>query len=237
MQKQKLERFIQKYSLNGNVNMVKWKFGDKNLSTNFITADKSLLGNLKLSNFDFKDAEIGIGDTSQLSRLFGVLKDDVELSLTDIGDRYSSLNLLNGTTSVNYVLSDLSVIPEPPKLKHKPDFNIKIKVDSTFINTFIKGKSALSEIDSFTVVNKNNKLQCIIGYSSINTNRVNISVNVEGDYELSKPISFNANLFKDILVANKECDSALLEVSDEGLARINFKVDDYDVTYYLVAMS
>ena len=128
MQKQKLERFIQKYNLNGNVNTVKWKFGGKSLSTNFITADKSLLGNLKLSNFDFKDAEIGIGDTTQLSRLFGVLKDDIELSLTDLGDRYASLNLLNGTTSINYVLSNLSVIPEPPKLKHKPDFNIKIKV-------------------------------------------------------------------------------------------------------------
>ena len=39
-----------------------------------------------------------------------------------------------------------------------------------------------------------------------------------------------------MLVANKECESATLEVSDEGLARINFKVDEYDVTYYLVAV-
>ena len=51
-----------------------------------------------------------------------------------------------------------------------------------------------------------------------------------------KNVSFNANLFKDVLVANKECESATLEVSEGGLARINFKVDDYDVTYYLVAV-
>ena len=49
-------------------------------------------------------------------------------------------------------------------------------------------------------------------------------------------MSFNANLFKDVLVANKECESATLEVSEQGLSKINFKVDDYDVTYYLVAV-
>ena len=48
-------------------------------------------------------------------------------------------------------------------------------------------------------------------------------------------ISFNANLFKDVLSANKECSTATLEVSNDGLARINFKVDDYDSTYYIVA--
>ena len=30
------------------------------------------------------------------------------------------------------------------------------------------------------------------------------------------------NLFKDVLVANKECESATLEVSEGGLAKINF---------------
>ena len=48
-------------------------------------------------------------------------------------------------------------------------------------------------------------------------------------------VSFNANLFRDVLVANKECESATLEVSSGGLARINFKIDEYDATYYLVA--
>ena len=53
---------------------------------------------------------------------------------------------------------------------------------------------------------------------------------------LSLAISFNANFFKEILVANKECTSAVLEVSNEGLAKVNFKIDDYDSTYYIVAM-
>ena len=52
-----------------------------------------------------------------------------------------------------------------------------------------------------------------------------------------KKVSFNADLFKDVLVANKECESAVLEISEQGLARINFKVDEYDATYYLVAIT
>ena len=35
MQKTKLNKFIQKYNLGGNVNSVKWKSQDKILSTNF----------------------------------------------------------------------------------------------------------------------------------------------------------------------------------------------------------
>ena len=48
-------------------------------------------------------------------------------------------------------------------------------------------------------------------------------------------VSFNASVFKEVLSANKECESATLEVSSQGLARINFKIDEYDATYYLVA--
>ena len=57
--------------------------------------------------------------------------------------------------------------------------------------------------------------------------------------ELSKieNVSFSANLLKDVLTANKECESATLEISSKGLARIQFKVDDYDALYYLVADS
>ena len=50
-------------------------------------------------------------------------------------------------------------------------------------------------------------------------------------------ITFNANLFKEVLVANKDCTSAVLEVSNEGLARVNFNIDDYDSEYYVVAMT
>ena len=45
----------------------------------------------------------------------------------------------------------------------------------------------------------------------------------------------NADLFKEILTANKECTTAVLEVSNDGLARIVFNINDFKSVYYLVA--
>jgi len=235
MQKSKLDRFIQKYNLGGNVNSVKWKSTTDVLSTTFVTPDKSLLGTVKVDKFSFEDAELGVYQTDQLKSLIGVLGDDVSLKLTKFGDKAVSLNVKNGSASIDYVLSDLSVIADPPALKRLPEFGTSIKLDTKFINTFIKGKSALSDVDTFTILNGKNGVEVIIGYSSTNTNRVNISVETKTN-EITDAVSFNANLFKEVLLANRECTSAVLEVSNEGLARVNFKVDDYDSTYYIVAM-
>ena len=234
MQKTRLNRFIQKYSLNGNVNSVKWTSKDNTLSTSFVTADKSLMGNVRVENLQLEDGHVGIYTTDQLVKLLGVLGEDVTLDVSRFGDKAVSLKVKNGVVSIDYTLSDLSVIPDPPQLKRLPDFQTQIKVDSSFIDTFIKGKSALSEAETFTIVNGNSGPEVVIGYASTNTNRVNIPVEVTSN-GLTDNISFNANLFRDVLSANKECTSATLEVSNDGLARINFKVDDYDSEYYIVA--
>ena len=237
MQKTKLDKFIQKYNLGGNVNSVKWKSNGSSLSTSFVTPDKSLLGNVKVDKFSFDNSELGIYQTDQLKSLIGVLGEDISLNLTQVDDKAVSLNVKNGEISIDYVLSDLSVIPDPPALKRLPDFQTKVKLDSSFIDTFIKGKSALADVDMFTFVNdKAGSLNAVIGYSSTNTNRVNIPVETETN-GMTKPVTFNANLFKEVLVANKDCKSAFLEVSNEGLAKVNFKVDDYDSTYYIVAVT
>ena len=235
MQKSKLDRFIQKYNLGGNVNSVKWKSSGDTLTTSFVTPDKSLLGNVKVDKFPFEDAELGVYQTDQLKSLINVLGDDVSLDVSRAGDKAYSLKIKNGPVSVDYVLSDLSVIADPPALKRLPEFGTQIKLDNNFINTFIKGKGALSDVDTFTIVNGTNGCEVVIGYSSTNTNRVNIPVETTSN-DLTDPITFNANLFKEVLVANRECTSAILEVSTEGLAKVNFKVDDYDSTYYVVAM-
>ena len=234
MQKDKLNRFIQKYNLGGNVNSVKWDSKGNKLITKFVTPDKSLLGEVVVDKFGFEDAELGIYQTDQLQKLLNVLTDDINLSLKKVGSKAVSLKVSDNATSVDYVLSDLTIIPQPPNLKHIPNFGTQIKLDSNFINTFIKGKSALSDVDFFTIVNKDDNLSVVIGYASTNTNRVNIPVNSISN-DITDSISFNANFFKEILVANKECTEAIFEISTEGLAKLEYKVDDYKSTYFLVA--
>ena len=126
-------------------------------------------------------------------------------------------------------------INEPLTLKSIPEFELSIDVTPQFINKFIAGKGALGETDNFTIINDGGNVKVVIGHSSVNTNRVTIPVNTTKVSDIDN-VSFNANIFKEVLSANKECETATLEVSSEGLSRITFKVDDYESTYYLVSV-
>ena len=235
MNKYVLTRFISKYNLNGNVSSVVINSKNDTLSTRFITGDKSLLGELKLDNWTFEDANLGVYDTEQLSKLLDVLSDDIEIKLKSFDTKAVALEVSDDYAKVNYMLSDLSVINQPPELKQLPEFQVKIKVNTKFITKFIAGKGALPDTDTFTVITDDDNVKIVIGYSAINTNRVTLPVETETFEKIDK-VSFNANLFKEVLSANKECESALLEVSEQGLSRISFNVDDYSVVYYLVAI-
>ena len=234
MNKHSLNRFIDKYYLGGNCSSVVIKSDGNNLSTRFITGDKNLLGELKMSDWKFDKAELGVYNTEQLVKLLSVMSDNISMNLTKAGDKVVSLKVSDSASSVNYMLSDLSVIGQVPNMKSVPDFEVKIKVDKSFMNKFVAGKGALADTDNFTVLTNEDGVKIVIGYAEINTNRVTLPVETE-TYDVIDNVSFNANLFRDVLVANKECESATLEVSSQGLARIKFKIDEYDATYYLVA--
>ena len=234
MNKHSLNRFIEKYYLGGNCSSVVINSKGDSLSTRFITGDKNLLGELNMTGWSFDEADLGVYNTEQLVKLLSVLSENITMNLTKAGDKAVSLKISDSKSDVNYMLSDLSVISSPPNLKSIPEFEVKIKVDKSFMTKFVAGKGALADTDNFTVITGDDGVKVVIGYAEINTNRVTLPVETES-YDKIENVSFNANLFRDVLVANKECESATLEVSSQGLARINFKIDEYDATYYLVA--
>ena len=234
MDKSKLVKFINKYYLSGNVNSVAINSDGNGLSTRFVSGDKSLLGEVKLNNYSITEADFGVYQTDVLLKMLSVLDNDVSVDLVKAEEKAISLDAKDSGAKVRYMLSDLSVINTPPQLKQIPEFELLLNVDKTFINKFISGKGALPDTESFTVIS-GDKTEVVIGYSSIATNRVAIPVENQTDNTIDN-ISFNANLFKDVLEANKECEAAVLEVSSEGLARITFNVGDYESTYYLVAV-
>ena len=237
MNKQKLVRFISKYYLNGIVNSVvlNSKSNSQQLSARFVSGDKSLLGELIMDKWDFEDSDIGVYDTEQLNKLLSVLDDDIKVHLKKSEDKAYSIKVSDSSSSVNYMLSDTSIINEPPQLKSVPEFELSIDVTPQFISKFIAGKGALGETDNFTILTDDASTKVVIGYASVNTNRVIIPVNTS-KFSNIENVSFNASVFKEVLSANKECESALLEVSPDGIAKITFKIDNYKSTYYLVAV-
>ena len=234
MNKIVLDTFIQKYNLGGNVNSVKWESSGDTLSTRFISPDKSLLGELTLVKQSLPEFEVGVYDTPLLSKMLDTLSDSVDFSLTEVDNTPVAFKIEDSIMTADYVLAAIGVIPDVPELKNIPEFNTLVNIDSQFINSFIRGKGALADVDTFAINPVDGGVEFVIGYSDINSNRISIKAQ-SGAVNMTDSIVFNANLFKELLNANKECSKATLQISDKGLAHIEFNVDDFNVKYWLVS--
>lgn len=239
MNKSIINTFIKKYYLSGTVESVKLQVNEKekSLKTHAITEDKNVLLNVTLNNFDAlkKDIEIGVNDTSKLLKMIGVLNEEVKIEVIETNDKVTSMVFSDDDTDVQYVTADLTVIPVAPPLKKVPTFNAEILMNSEFVSKFISAKNALPDVSTFTLMmNKKNELELVLGYSSINTNRVKIKLKTNsGKDKVSKVIHFNANYLKEILSANKT-ENAVLKVSDAGLSHLEFVDGDFVSNYYMV---
>ena len=235
MKKDKILQFISRYNLNGSVEAVKWETtGDSTCSTTFITDDKSVLGQVSVKDFDLAEGEVGVYDTARLKQLLTVVGDDVDIEVTNVNDKNVSVVLSDETTSVNFMLADLAVIPNVPALKELPAFDVKIPISNDFAKKFVRSASALSDVDTFTLVPEGADLKLVIGYSTINSNRISLDVITEGKGTLEDPISFSAKYLKEILNANDDSEKSVLNVSSKGISNIDFEVGDFRCSYYLV---
>ena len=234
MNKITLNNFIQKYNLGGSVNSVKWTSDGSKLSTRFISGDKSLLGVLELDKQNLPTFDVGVYDTAQLQKMLAVLMDNINLTLTEVDGNPVSFRLSDSNKSADYVLAALGVIPDVPEMKTLPEFDTLVTLDSQFMESFIKSKSALSDVDHFAVKPVDGGVEFVIGYSDMNSNRISIKLDSSA-VSLEKEINFNANLFSQVLSANKECSKAELQIASTGLAYIEFKVDDFVAKYWLVS--
>ncbi len=236
MNKNNLQRFIQKYSLGGVIESVAWNAEGTKLSVRFISDDKTLLGEVEYNAYTSTPMNVGIYTTSLLKNMIGVFDNDLTLKVDKAGEKSVSLKLSSDETETSYQLADLGVIPPVPDLKALPDFGISIDMASNMIDKFIKAKGALSDVDTFTIFTEGGDLKMAIGYSSISTNRVTFTA-IKGFGSDVKPISFSAKYLKEILTANKEATSAKLKVSTDGLSNVEFQIDDFVCKYYLVEIS
>jgi hypothetical protein len=236
MEKSRLMNFISKYHLNGLVKSVAWN-SNGSLSTRFISDDKSVVGEVQMNTFNGTKSSLGVYNTDLLVKLLGVLGNDVNFNVNLTQDKAFSLTLDDNSTTVNYMLADMAVIPPTPELKQLPPFQVTIKLTKEFIDKFIRAKGALPEIEHFTLVKnqKLNKYQVVLGHSNLNSNRISLDIDCEVTEDI-EPISFSAKYFREILAANKDLNGGTLAVSSEGLAKAEFEIDGFESRYFLVRM-
>ena len=236
MEKSRLSNFISKYHLNGLIQSVAWN-ANGSLSTRFISDDKSVVGEVKMNTFSGQPSNFGVYNTDLLVKLLSVLGTDVNFNVNSAQEKAFALTIDDNSTTVNYMLADMAVIPPTPELKQLPPFQMSIKITKEFIDKFIKAKGALPEIEHFTVM-KNQKLgkyQIVIGYSNTNSNRISLDIECDVQEEID-PISFSAKYFREILAANKDLNGGTMHVSSEGLAKVDFEIDGFETRYFLVKL-
>jgi hypothetical protein len=204
------------------------KSDDSNLSVRMISDDKTLLGDVTVVEGDFPNGEFGIYTTSQLKGLLSVLDEAISVEEVTGAVKFSDKG-----TKVQYMLAAPSVIPAVPDLKALPPFDVEVTLNDDFINKFIKSKGALSDADTFTFTSKAGKSEIILGYSSINSNRISIDVATNSTEDI-EPIAFSAKYLKAILMANKGSKTSSLKISSKGLSHVSFTDGDYTSNYYLV---
>jgi len=228
MNKTKFEGFLNRYSLLGAVESVMINVDGENVSTRMISDDKTLLGSVSMKDETMPDGRYGIYTTSQLKSLLSVLDNNIKVTAND-----HSLIFNDEVSEVRYMKSQEAVIPSVPDLKAQPDFDVEIKLDDEFVSRFIKSTGALSDSDKFTFTSYKGVHEIVLGFSTINTNRISIKVNatVEKDVE---SITFSANFLKAILSANRGSTESSLKISTAGLCVASFTGGDYTSEYFLV---
>ena len=238
MKKTVLLEFIKKHTV---IEKCRWVSNskDKTLKVNVASDTKNLLCDLTLNNWDgFGDAEIGIGDLKKFNReLNGVVGEDLTaiINYSDDKSRIINIDFMDGTQVQTITVSDLDMIAASSRLKQVPPFNVEIVFDKDTVDRFLKSKSSLPDVNTFTVMmNKKKELVLVVGYSNINSSRATISVKTNvGMDKVAAPLHFRADYLKDILTANSEVDSSVLKVSDGGFCSIAFQSGDFDSKYYL----
>lgn len=238
MQKSLLLNFMSKYNNVGKIESVKWEIVGDQLKTNFISEDKSMIGEVRVFGFksNYDGMSLGIYKTSQFVKLLAPLSNEIStFDIEKIGDKPLSIKLNDEKSKINYALSDLAVIPHVPALKYVPKkFELSFKLDSDFVDTYTKALAALPEVVTFSIQpGKEGHAILTLGQTDVNTNRFTMNLETVKSESIDK-LFFNASLLSEILSANKGVD-AEFEISNEGLARIKFETKEYLALYYLVA--
>ena len=242
MQKQVITSVIDKYYLNGIVESVKWDIKDKNITINFITPMKNLVGKVTSPNFDLEDSEVGIYNTSQFYKLVKIMDNTVVLSLnkSDKGTPLE-LTLADNQYDLNYYLSDLNLIETIPTINEPDSYDAEAKIDADFISKFINAKKALGDVKQFTIKDELNSegikdLIIVIGDGNGYANKIKFKTTCESMFGLNE-LPFPADVMMELLKANEEADSGVIQISQEGLMKISFKEGNTESTYYLVRLS
>tara|TARA_B100000927_G_C16375399_1_gene433252 strand:+ start:221 stop:946 length:726 start_codon:yes stop_codon:yes gene_type:complete len=227
---------IAKYYLNGLNNQVKWRIKDNVLTV--YAGESGRVCKVTLNNFPLEDSELGVFDTNKLSKLISITSGDLALSLEKIKLVYTKLNIADENFDLTYALADTLILGKN-KYYDDPEegYEIKLDLSSEDIDSLIKAKNALSDVNNMLIESTNDldgNLVCefTFGDSTGFSNKITYQMNGEIKENMIS-IPFDADIFKDILNANKDQTSGTLKLSKLGVLKLNFNSEEIESEYFV----
>lgn len=242
MDKSKFVSFLSKYTLGGVIQSVKLETEGGALCTKFMADDNTLMGDVRLKNFPVSVPEIGIYNTETFSKMVSVLGNDINVHVAE--ENPTSIVLDDGSTTVDFRLSDMEVIPKVKVTPKDMVYNLTINITKELIDKFNKAKAAFGpDARNFTVAKnkKTGKYQILLGTTK--SNNISLELSYEDIMNDIAPISFSSDYFKEILSANRESTGTMkifARPSDNGktatgITKIEFESDDFATTYHITS--
>jgi len=159
--------------------------------------------------------------------------------LNKVNDRILGFTISDKDCESYCSAADPSAIPPVTKdLTDKHVYEIEVDLTEEFVDKLLKARMALDEVGEFTVkMNKNDKVEFVVGYSVANTNRISIiapTVNGKDKFE-GTPLKFPVRNIVEVLRANKEIEGGKLFVKAGGVLKMVYKNEQFQCTYWQFA--
>jgi hypothetical protein len=240
--KNTLQSIISKYYLGGKVESVKWVVEDGNLSIDFMSPTKDMIGKLTAKNFPITtEGTLAIFNTSQLNRLLNVLSGDLMLDAEKTKAVLTKLNIQDAKASINYSLADPLMIQKVGEVNEDVEWQVNATLEN--VHTFVRAASAIQGNEIVTL----NPTEDIVGTPVLQftfgermefSNKVEFHINAEfgENVRQDNKIPFSSEMLREIFNANKTSDECHLSFVDDGLLRLIFTSQDegVDTTYFVV---
>ena len=242
--KNTLQSIISKYYLGGKVESVKWVVEDGNLSIDFMSPTKDMIGKLVAKDFPIAtEGTLAIFNTSQLNRLLNVLSGDLMLDAEKTKAVLTKLNIQDAKASINYSLADPLMIQKVGEVNEDVEWQVNATLENEDFHTFVRAASAIQGNEIVTL----NPTEDIVGTPVLQftfgermefSNKVEFHINAEfgENVRQDNKIPFSSEMLKEIFNANKTSDECHLSFVDDGLLRLIFTSQDegIDTTYFVV---
>ena len=237
--KVKLQSIINKYYLNGLIEKVRWTIKDDVIYVNFVSPSSDIVGSIEGKGFTIKDATVAIYDTTRLLRLLSVTNQDLFVDLIKKGGTFTKLTIEDNQFNLFYSLADLHLVKLPPEVT-EPDYNIIINLTNDDILALIKAKTAL--VDTKDVIFKleesivgDKEVEITFGEDSDHSDKISyVCKDIVTELNSTNKITYDADKIKEILYCNREFKNAKINLSLEGLMKIEFEDENIKSTYFIV---